>query len=245
MLSRSSKNLCQEVQCNKISVSSPTRSNKIFKTEIEVKKRVLCHHFGTSWLICILCQKRFSLKHKKYAKQHFSTFHSIQSPPYKTPTLTTTNVCEINFNNDCISSISILSHEVTNTNNTKQNIQFPSLHQHIDHLKHDLKHADMSEVDKAYFTAEIDMPNKGLQKLVSKSVLHSSIMVPSNAETLYHLDVAKFCNGLNGAQQAHFARIMKKTCQNDIFTVKCPPQSMQDIHSLYTRSKTLIKWSKL
>ena len=105
MLSRSSIYLCQEVQCNQISVSSPTRSNKIFTTEIEIKKRVLCHHCGTSWLICILCQKRFSLKHKAQAKQHFPTFHSIQSPPYKTLTLTTTNVCEINFNNDCSSSI--------------------------------------------------------------------------------------------------------------------------------------------
>ena len=199
MLSRSSIYLCQEVQCNLSSVSSPTRPNKIFSTEIEIKKRVLCHHCGTSWLICILCQKRFILKHKAHAKQHFSTCHSIQSPPYKTPTLTTTNVSEINFNYDCSSSISSLSHERANTNNAT-NIPFPSLHQHIDNLKPDLKNSDMSEVDKDYFTAENDMHNKGLQKLVSKSVLHSSIMVPSNAETLYHLDVAKFCNGLNGAQ---------------------------------------------
>ena len=122
--------------------------------------------------------------------------------------MTTTNVSEINFNNDYSSSISSLSHQRTNKNNTT-NIPFPSL-QPIDHLEHDLKHAVISEFDKAYFTAEIDMPNQGFQKLVSKSVLHSSNMVPSNAETLYHLDVAKFCNGLSGSQQVYFTRIMQK-----------------------------------
>ena len=106
-----------------------------------------------------MCKKWLSLKHKAHAKQHFSTFHSIQSPPYKKPTLTTTNVSEINFNNDYSSSISSLSHQRTNKNNTT-NIPFPSL-QPIDHLEHDLKHAVISEFDKAYFTAEIDMPNQG------------------------------------------------------------------------------------
>ena len=100
MLGRSSIYSCQEVQCKKTSVSSPTSINKIFNTEIEIKKRVLCHHCGTSWLICILCQKRFSINKKKQAYKHFSTCHSIQSQTYKTSTLTTTNVCEINFNND-------------------------------------------------------------------------------------------------------------------------------------------------
>ena len=71
MLGRSSIYLYKEVQCNQISVSNPTRLNKIFNTEIEVKKRVLCYHCGTSWLICILCKKRFSLKHKMHAEIFF------------------------------------------------------------------------------------------------------------------------------------------------------------------------------
>ena len=136
MLSRSSIYLCQEVQCNLSSVSSPTRPNKIFSTEIEIKKRVLCHHCGTSWLICILCKKRFDLKYKAHSKQQFSTCHSIQPPPYEKSVLTTKNVPEINFNNDCSLIISSLSYEGTNTNNTT-NILFPSL-QPIDHLEHNV-----------------------------------------------------------------------------------------------------------
>ena len=82
--------------------------------------------------------------------------------------------------------------------------------QPIDHLEHDVKHADMSELDKDYFKAEVDMPNKGFQKLVSKLVLHSSNMVPSNAETLYHLDFAKKLIDLT----EHKNPILRVLCKN-------------------------------
>ena len=95
----------------------------------------------------------------------------------------------------------------------------------------------MSEHDKQYFTSEIDTPGKGLQQLVSKAVLNMSASALSKAETFYHLDVAKFCNGLNGPQQAHFARIMKQTSNRETFTCTRPPHSMHDINSFYTRSK--------
>ena len=39
---------------------------------------------------------------------------------------------------------------------------------------------------------------------------HGCVMVLYNAEPLNHLDVAKFCNGLNGALNDHFVRIMQK-----------------------------------
>ena len=88
----------------------------------------------------------------------------------------------------------------------------------------------MSEHDKLYFTSEIDTPGKGLQQIASKAVLNMSESVVSKAETLYHLDVAKFCNGLNGPQQAHFARIMQQTSNRATFTYTRPPHSMHDIH---------------
>ena len=147
-------------------------------------------------------------------------------------------ITEINCSNDCNSSPSSVSFgDIDSYTNLSQTCTTSETHAAM--IKH-VKNADMSENDKIFFTCEIDTPGKGLQQLVSKSVLNRSGSVVSQAETLYHLDVAKFCNGLNGSQQAHFARIMQQTSNHATFTYTRPPNSMHDIHAFYTRSKTSI-----
>ena len=89
ILGRSSVYLIQELQCNQIYIINPTRLNKIFNTENAFKKRLLCHHCGTSWFIYILCKNLFSLKQKSHDKQCFSICHSIPSPLFEKSTLTT------------------------------------------------------------------------------------------------------------------------------------------------------------
>ena len=147
-------------------------------------------------------------------------------------------ITEINCSNDCNSSPSSVSFgDIDSYTNLSQTCTTSETHAAM--IKH-VKNADMSENDKIFFTCEIDTPGKGLQQLVSKSVLNRSGSVVSQAETLYHLDVAKFCNGLNGSQQAHFARIMQQTSNHATFKYTRPPNSMHDIHAFYTRSKTSI-----
>ena len=121
-------------------------------------------------------------------------------------------ITEVNCSNDCPSSPSSVSFgDFDSFKSCATSKTHTAIIRHV-------KNADMSKNDKIYFTCEIDEPGKGLQQLVSKSVLNRSEYVVSKAKTLYHLDVAKFCNGLNGSQQAHFARIMQQTSNNATFT---------------------------
>ena len=227
--------LCQDMQCLQSHQCNPTLFNKVSKTDIAFKKKLMCHHCGTSWFICTLCNIRFN---RNYAvTHHFTKYHKISSTQCTTSMSTAKEPkgTEINFSNDCNSSTSSLSFE----HSTPYTNTCMASEHHTVNTSHVL-HANMSEPDKAYFTSEIGTPGEGFQNLVAKSVLNVSHSSLSTAETLYHLDVAKFCTGLNGSQQVHFARIMQQTCNREIFTSSRPPHCLHDIHAFYTRSKTSI-----
>ena len=230
--------ICQNTKCLQLQNTNSTNLNKIVNTEIEFKKQMMCHRCGTSWIVCILCNKRFTFKQMHPTKNHFTICHSIPPPPDFQPYISTmrkTQFLEKKLTVDCNSDTFTMSFEDNVACNILPHKRIVP-NNGIAKTNH-VSDADMSDSDKAFFASEIIAPKHGFQSLVSKSVLNFSGASLSKDETLYHLDVAKFCSELNGSQQAHFARIMKQTYNRDIFTSTRPPNSLHDIHAFYTRSK--------
>ena len=167
MLDSASIYLCQEKECLQLHASSSKSLNKIINTDIEMKKKILCYHCGTSWFICNLCQVRFEGSHFQ-VKQHFSTYHKIPSSTLTTKlsTIKKEAMSEVNCSHDCNSITSSLSFGDNDSYIDSSKVCATSK-THVAVIN-DVKNADMSEHDKQYFTSEIDTPGKGLQQLVSK-----------------------------------------------------------------------------
>ena len=102
---------CQEKECLRLHASSSKMLNKIINTDIEFKKKIICHHCGTSWFICNLCNVRFIGKYYRNAERHFSNFHKKPSTTLSTriTTVKKRTITEINCSNDCNSSPSSVS----------------------------------------------------------------------------------------------------------------------------------------
>ena len=228
--------LCNEASCVKRTrTTAHHQLNTMRETEHPLKRQVICRCCGTVWFICTACKKRFNTINYHRANKHFSKMHNIVSEPTPTCKQSSLNINEIEFDFNCTSDISSISAEYAKKTNYNHHhdIATTTMHQHV-------LHAEMSDNHKAYFTEDIVSPGKGFQQLVAKSVLNSSQINTSKAENLYHLDVAKFCTGLNHSQQEHFARIMQQTSNPETFTSTRPPNSLHDIRSFYTTSKTSI-----
>ena len=84
MLDSASIYLCQAKECLQSHASNSKKVNKIFDTDIDFKKKVICNHCGTSWFICNLCNVSFSGKSYYKSERHFTDFHTQSSSTLST-----------------------------------------------------------------------------------------------------------------------------------------------------------------
>ena len=77
-------------------------------THLPMKKTAVCSHCGTSWIICTICKKRFTLNNRWTANQHFTIHHNCTTPPSIHPYIENEQYNEPTTDYDDESSISKL-----------------------------------------------------------------------------------------------------------------------------------------
>ena len=91
-----------------------TQNNiSIMSTDFSMKNNVLCSHCGTSWIVCTMCNKQFTLSNHSRANQHFSIHHNCTTSSSSHPYIENEQHNELNLEHDEESSLSTLSVDST------------------------------------------------------------------------------------------------------------------------------------
>ena len=209
---------CKRPGCNSLHIANPI-ANIIIRDVSNVKQKVICNQCGTQWIVCTICEKRFASTNTKLkiAENHFKNVHPGMLP---TDTLQ-------DFNEDSFESS-------------------PSDHEHRQSIvcntsvAGDVSQSNMSDASKHYFTHDISEEGFGLQALIGRAVTGNAYGHSYPKESMYHLNVAKFCEGLNQGQVVQFGDIMKQTADASTFKSTRAPHSLQDINQWYIKGQTSI-----
>ena len=72
----------------------------------------------------------------------------------------------------------------------------------------DVSQSNIPEASKLYLTHDISEEGFGLQALIGRAVTGNEYSHSYPRESIYHLNVAKFCEGLDHGQVFQFGHIM-------------------------------------
>ena len=212
---------CKSQQCRNIPI--PPKLTKInqFRTDIQ------CQNCNSSWVVCTLCNKRFSLKKLYLAENHFMNQHGAQYP-------NSTNATSLEDNSTNLFHIE--------TDLINDNLQMDGQDITLQNSINDINDTNLSTISKNYLAKEAESKSKGLKDIVGSSFFQSSNypIEPSESESKYNLQVTKFLLQIPTTLHQDFLSIINQSQNSSNFQSTRLPENSIDISKIYLSGKSSI-----
>lgn len=214
---------CKSKQCMNFTLPPKLTIINQFRTDIQ------CQNCNKSWVVCKLCNKRFSLSKLSVAENHFKSHHGIKLH-------NTTNMANIE-DNFTTSSTDYEIHQDSNANYQELD-QGYSLQESIQ----DINNSPLSASFKNYLIHDAESKSKGLRDIIGSSFFQSSDypIEPTDSETKYHLQVTKFLLQIPTTLHLDFLAIINQSLNASNFRSTRLPETTTDISKIYLSGKSSI-----
>ena len=146
-----------------------------------VGQKPICNQCRIHRIVCVICERRFGFTKLSLVENHLKDIHPGVLPTY---------ILQYFKKGSFRSSTS--DHE------RRQSIIYNTS------VAEDVSQSNMSDANKLYFTHDITEEGFGLQAFIVCAVTSNEYSHSYPKESIYHLNVTKFCEGLEHGQVVQF-----------------------------------------